>query len=174
MVIVCWKVKVTLSPEISPQGATSSDSMLLFRGLNEIICESILHRYCEKLNPSFHSLLSGKDSCSLTLHYFQGFSYLCFCRYVRGHVRPFWDPRVPPAGTQPQSRITMDKVWDTRSWLCPWEGTDTATGVIHSAFHSISALDSTTWFLEWKQRMKVLSWFQELRVKYRHGSYVVR
>ena len=147
MVAVCWKVTVAPTAEISPHADTSAEFCSLFWGLNEIICAKNLAQILWEAWSLFIPLLLERVCCSLTPYFIQG-SYLCFCRCVRGQVRPSWDPgpQVPPAGIHhsQESLCTGCGTQDPEVALGRgWHG----CGRNSFCFHGVSALDSTAWFL---------------------------
>lgn len=123
-------------------------SSVLLYWFNQIICVKYLAHTVKTLIPlSFTPPWKGfMFTCSIFL---SGVFLLCFCRHLRGQVRPCWDPdpQVPPAETHPSQESWWQGVGHKipsspveRGWLCCESNS--------FCFHSVSAFDHTSWFLE--------------------------
>lgn len=127
---VCWWVKVAPSPEISPVQPLHPDSALPLWAFSEITCVKLLAQISGEANSilSCSSFWEG-FMLSESLSSLQWPSYLSSCARLRWGVRLCWDSGpygAPHCGPTPPIRNHDGQGVGTRSWVCPWEGVDTA------------------------------------------------
>lgn len=127
---VCWRVKVAPSPEISPVQPLHPDSALPLWAFSEITRVKLLAQISGEANSilSCSSFWEG-FMLSESLSSLQWPSYLSSCARLRWGVRLCWDSGpygAPHCGPTPPIRNHDGQGVGTRSWVCPWEGVDTA------------------------------------------------